>query len=217
MVVFNFEKASYAQKLLSGRIRISKLDYVPRYIVGLDVSYIKDYGLGVAVAAEFDSLRVVKVASVVDRVEVPYVPGYLAFREAPVLFKVLRKLKLDLRESILMVNGHGITHPRRFGIASHIGVVLDVPSIGVAKRILSGRVVELDGRSVIVVDNIVGGVVFSRGRHRVYASIGHRVSIDDVVSIVDRCFVGLKPLPYPLYLADKYSRDMARDLKVRLG
>ena len=215
-IVFSFEKASYIQRLLSSRIKIERLSYKPRYIVGLDVSYVKDHGVGVAVVVEFDSLRIVKTASIIDKVSVPYVPGFLAFREAPVLFKVLKKLNFDLKSSVLMVNGHGITHPRRFGIASHIGVVLDLPSIGVAKKILSGRVVDRNGKQFIAIDDVVGGIVYTRDKYRVYVSIGHKVSLEDIEFIIDKTYLGLRSLPYPLYLADKYSREIARDLRHRL-
>ncbi|MEM0458173.1 MAG: endonuclease V, partial [Sulfolobales archaeon] len=98
----------------------------PNTIIGVDISYDIRRGLGycAAVIVDITKLKVLKYSITVDEVKIPYIPGYLAFREAPLIFKTLKNLDEELvRGSILMINGHGIAHPRRFGIASHIGVV----------------------------------------------------------------------------------------------
>lgn len=145
-------------------------------------------------------------------VTIPYVPGYLAFREAPLIFRALKRLsRVSLKESVLMINGHGIAHPRRFGIASHVGVVLDLPSIGVAEKLLAGEEIYVGGRRVVVIDNTIAGIVLEnrKNKKKYYATIGHRVSLEDVEYYMRRLFVedftGSKP-PYPIYLADTMSR-----------
>lgn len=193
----------------------------PNTIIGVDISYDIKRGLGycAAVIVDITKLKVLKYSIIVDEVKIPYIPGYLAFREAPLIFKTLKNLDEELvRGSILMINGHGIAHPRRFGIASHIGVVMNLPSIGVAEKMLSGEIISVGGREVIVIDRRIVGIVLSsrRSRKKYYMTIGHKVSIEDLEYYARRTFSGdfreSKP-PYPIYLADTISRNARRGEK----
>lgn len=187
-------------------------------VIGLDVSYKKDSDLGcaAAVAIRMDDLKIVDYSTVVDRVYVPYIPGFLAFREAPLMIRALKKILGRVAERpLLIINGHGVSHPRRFGIASHIGVVMDLPSIGVARSMLAGEVTILGGREVIVLDNRVVGIVLRsrKSSRRFYVSIGHKVSIEDIEYYMNRFFspdLGFPKPPYPVYVADKISREALR-------
>ncbi|MCX7887954.1 MAG: endonuclease V, partial [Verrucomicrobiae bacterium] len=108
-------------------------------VAGADVAYDKhsDRLFAAVVVLRLPELAVVEQATVCDRVRFPYVPGLLSFREAPALLKCFRQLRQ--RPDVVLVDGHGVAHPRRFGIASHLGVLLDVPTIGCAKSILVGK------------------------------------------------------------------------------
>ena len=174
-----------------------------RTVVGLDVSYVKSLGIAVAAALSFPDMRLKEYVVVKGEVNIPYVPGLLAFREAPLLIKAYEKLGADA--DLLVVDGHGITHPRRFGIASHIGVVLDLPSIGAAKKILRGSVVRRDGREYLEVYGEIGALVVRVGKKTVYLSIGHKVSLNYIESIESKLFKG-HHLPEPTYVADYITK-----------
>lgn len=201
-------KASQAQIMISRRVVIKKLSREPESIVGLDVSYKGDMGFAAAVSINYRSLDIGEIAIAEDLVGFPYIPGYLAFREAPLMLKALMRLRG--KKDLLMVNGHGIAHPRRCGIASYLGVITGLPSIGVAKKLLTGTVVERSGRKLIVVDDTVAGIVVSSGGSDLYITIGHMVDIDDLEEIARRTIVRGKKLPEPIYWADRISRERSR-------
>ncbi len=139
----------------------------------------------------------------------PYLPGLLSFREAPAALEALPLLSRT--PDLLMVDGHGYAHPRRFGIACHIGVLTDRPTIGVAKSRLVGRHEEPGpdhGDRVPLMDRgeVIGMVVRTRpGVRPVYVSIGHRVGLERAVELVLACCRGFR-LPEPTRLADRLSR-----------
>ena len=122
----------------------------------------------------------------------PYVPGFLGFREAPALVSAYNKL--ETKPDLILVDGHGISHPRGLGIASHVGVLLNVPTIGVAKSLLVGEVI---GDDLVYKDQVIGkALVTKKGAKPLYISTGHRVSLNTAVEIVLSCVAKLKaPLP----------------------
>ena len=205
---FSAARAIKLQKLLAEKIicegRIDKLNTV----VGLDLAYIGNIGIAVAALLTYPDLRLKEYAVVVGEVNIPYVPGLLAFREAPLMFKAYEKLGVDA--DLIIVDGHGITHPRRLGIASHIGLVLDKPSIGAAKKILTGRIVEKDGREYLVVDGMVGALVLrpKGSKKAIFLSIGHKISIAELERIAPTLFRDDHYLPEPTYIADKISKQV---------
>lgn len=121
----------------------------------------------------------------------PYIPGLLSFREVPVLLRALEQL--NQVPDVIIVDGHGRAHPRRMGIASHLGVAIDVPTVGCAKSILCGRAEEPGGRvgswtPLVHAGETVGAALRTKvGTKPVYVSIGHRVSLDSAIDLVLRC------------------------------
>lgn len=137
--------------------------------------------------------------------DIPYVPGYLGFRECPALIAAWERL--PDKPDLVLVDGHGISHPRRCGIATHLGVLLDVPTIGCAKTILCGRVEgelgEAPGNRAPLVDRgeVVGMALRMRARALpIYVSTGHRVSLDTAIDWVLRLSDGRR-LPLPIRMA----------------
>jgi deoxyribonuclease V len=169
-------------------------------VAGIDVSVRGDRARAAIVLLSFPDLGLLEVSLADGDVTFPYVPGLLAFREAPVILAAYARLRT--KPDLLMVDGHGLAHPRRMGIASHLGVVLDRPSLGCAKSRLCGLAAEpameagcweplRDG------DDVIGAVVRTRtGVRPVYVSIGHRVGLETAVRYVLACCQGRR-LPEP--------------------
>jgi len=147
-----------------------------------------------------------RVSAVVEE-QFPYIPGLLAFREGPAIIETFKKLKN--RPDLLMIDGQGIAHPRGLGIASHVGVILDIPSIGVAKEKLYGKFNEppdSEGAWTPLTSpgkgNTIGAVLRTKkGTKPVFVSIGHRIDLKTAVRITRQCTRGYR-IPEPTRQAD---------------
>jgi deoxyribonuclease V len=178
----------------------------PRLVAGVDISAPRFQGRvrGTVVVLSYPELEVVEIGAVEQTVEFPYVPGLLSFRELPVILAAYEKLRL--KPDLILVDGQGIAHPRRFGIASHLGVLLDTPTIGCAKSLLCGThdALGADVGSAAEIEHegeIVGMVLRTKANVQpVYVSIGHRVNLTAAVSWVSNCCRGYR-LPEPTRLA----------------
>ena len=186
-----------------------------RTIAGVDVSSNRFDRTGYAaiVLLEVPSMRILEVAEAAEPLRMPYIPGLLSFREIPVLLAAWQRL--GQQPDLLMVDGHGRAHPRRLGIASHLGVVLDVPAIGCAKSILVGRYEQLgekqgDTAPLIAKGERVGYAVRSKDRvNPLFVSCGHRVSDETAVQWVLDCARGYR-LPEPTRQAHLASNVVRR-------
>lgn len=136
---------------------------------------------------DYRTLDKVEQASVERPLDFPYIPGLLSFREAPAYLEVLARL--NTVPDVLIIDGHGLAHPRRFGIACHLGVLLDLPTIGCAKSILVGEVAPLDkpkGSTAEIKknDEVLGLALRTRENVKpVYISVGHRVDLPSAIRI----------------------------------
>jgi deoxyribonuclease V len=201
------------QKALAEAVVLEGNPGPARYIAALDAShptrFSRQKGSSVAVAVLWDRIqgRVLEVAAAqIDEAELfPYIPGYLSFREAPLYLAALEQL--SHAPEVLLVDGQGIAHPRRLGIAAHLGVHLDLPSIGVAKTLLFGRPegeLPLEAGSAVRLmdgETQIGWVYRSRaGVRPLVVSPGHRVGLAESLAFV-RLLMGKTRLPEPLRLA----------------
>lgn len=180
------------------------------YVAGLDVGF-EEGGtvtLAAAVLLSFPALELVEMAIARSPTCFPYVPGLLSFREAPALLQALAQLKIE--PDLIFCDGHGIAHPRRLGIASHLGLLVDKPTIGVAKSRYIGSYDEpglekgnwtplMDG------DEQIGAVVRTRTKIKpLFISPGHRVSMETAIAMVLNSTTKYK-LPEPTRLADRLA------------
>jgi deoxyribonuclease V len=185
-------------------------------VAGVDAGYGNDRAYAAVVVLNLTDLEVLEKAVASKTVTFPYVPGMLAFREGPVILEALGKLKSP--PDLLMLDGQGIAHPRRFGIASHIGLLTDIPSIGCAKKILLGDYVEPQrtGGSISYLtdgDETIGAVVRTRTAVKpVFASIGHLMDLNDSIRIILKACRGYR-LPEPIRRADHLSRKQVQSIK----
>lgn len=134
----SYERARALQTALAAKVQFSSFKGTPRLIAGLDCAFSKDSRriCAVIVVLKFGTFEVVETVTAVAKVAFPYIPGLLSFREAPVCIKAARKLKIS--PDIFLIDGQGIAHPRRLGLAAHLGLVFDRPTIGCAKSRLTG-------------------------------------------------------------------------------
>ncbi|MBU1691110.1 MAG: deoxyribonuclease V [Gammaproteobacteria bacterium] len=181
------------QQQLRGEVARENLLGPVHHVAGVDVGFEEGGGVtraAVAVLA-FPTLELVEHAIFRIPTRFPYVPGLLSFREVPAVIGALEKLIVI--PDLLLCDGQGIAHPRRFGIASHLGLLSGIPSIGVAKTRLIGEQVEPPdqrGASVPLLDHgeIIGAILRSRpGVKPLYISIGHRISLETALDYVMAC------------------------------
>lgn len=186
------EAIAIQQQLHGEVVREDRLGPV-RHVAGVDVGFEEGGGITRAAVAVlgFPSLELVDRAIFRSPTRFPYVPGLLSFREVPAVIGALEKLAVI--PDLLLCDGQGIAHPRRFGIASHLGVLCGIPSIGVAKTRLIGEPVEPPdqrGASVPLLDHgeTIGAILRSRpGVKPLYISIGHRISLATALDYVMAC------------------------------
>ena len=188
----------------------------PRTVAGLDVAYDtnSDRLAAAAVVLNAESFEVVDTATAFGRVSFEYVPGLLAFRELPSLVAVLEKLTVS--PDLVVCDGFGVAHPRRFGLACHVGVLTDLPCIGVAKTPFLGSydppgLQRGDGSDIREGEEILGRVLRTRvGVKPVFVSVGHRISLDDACAQVLRLCRGYRQ-PETTRLADQLCRRYLRN------
>lgn len=215
---FSPERAIRAQRALRRKLVLEDDYGVIRTVIGLDVAYFHhdgvEYGIGVAAALSYPSASLEYCVAYVTRVCVPYIPGLLAFREMVVLAPALLRILSTQNADLVVVDGHGIAHPRGLGIASHIGVTFQAPSIGVAKKKLFGREALVDNRKVVVNDagEPIAVVIDSGRKSRIYVSPGHRVSLWSAARLVKSMLKKGRRLPEPTRVADLITKEVRRKL-----
>lgn len=207
-------QAREVQERLREKVRLVplRLDRV-RLVGAADVTYIGEKKIVAAAlsVADFATGDIVEERTAVRRSAFPYVPGYLAFREGPAVVAAWRKLSRT--PDVVLFDGHGIAHPRRFGVACHLGVVLGVPSVGVAKSRLVGEYAEPgrkrgDWSPLVFEGETVGAALRTRGAVKpVFVSAGHLADLPSALSLVLRLCSRFR-LPDPSRRAHQLTREM---------
>ncbi len=201
------------QRELAGKVCLTD-DFTrpPETVAGVDVAFPEGGRISraAAVVVEFPRLETIATAACEIPTPFPYIPGLLSFRELPGILRALDELPVT--PDVILCDGQGIAHPRRFGIACHLGVETGLPTLGVGKSRLCGHHVEPGpekGDRVNLTDDedVIGQVVRTRTRVRpVYVSPGHRISLEAAVTLALACTHRLR-LPVPVHLADRLSKD----------
>ncbi|MFB3763708.1 MAG: endonuclease V [Methanotrichaceae archaeon] len=189
--------------------RISLIDgYSEETVAGVDQAFIEDLVIsGAVVLRQFE---IIDAACHAEEASIPYVPGFLSFREGPPAIMALGRLKI--KPTLIFVDGCGINHPRMAGLASYIGVMLDIPTIGISKDILCGcfeaPVDEDEANPLVYGKGVVGYVLKSRkGCRPIVVAPGHKVSVDSSLVLARKYLKGYK-LPEPSRLAHEYANRM---------
>jgi deoxyribonuclease V len=214
------QEAMRLQETLRERVEREDRFGTLQFVAGADLAFDPETNLAFAgvIVYQLPQLREVERRTARRTLHFPYVPGLLSFRESPVLLAAFEQLRIE--PDVILVDGHGIAHPRRFGIACHLGLLLDKPTIGCAKSILVGEAAEPGARagsSALLVDKgeTVGIVLRTRDRVKpIYVTTGHRVSLESAVRITQQCLDGFR-IPKPTREADHLVRDLRRAYQER--
>ena len=214
----NLEEAAAVQRLLAERVSLQDDSTPVETLAGVDVSNnLRDPDnmiYAAVVTLNFPFLKVTDKAGMDQQAQFPYIPGFLGFREAPAIVEAFQKLAHP--PDLILVDGHGISHPRRLGIASHLGVLLDRPTIGVAKSVLvgkpSGELGPEPGDSVPLLwkGQQIGMVLRTKRRaNPLYISPGHKISLPTAIDWVLKCLTGYR-LPEPTRQAHLAANEFRR-------
>lgn len=199
------EQAIALQREMRERIKLQPLNKTVRTVGGTDISFNKysDTVYAGIVLLSYPDMQVIHSATAIATVTFPYVPGLLAFREVPALLQVWNKL--EIKPDVLVLDGHGIAHPRRMGIASHFGLIADVPTIGCGKTRLTGRFGPLaepkfSTSDLIDKGEVIGTVIRTKVKcNPVFVSPGHNITMSESVEIIKNC-TGKYRIPEPTRL-----------------
>lgn len=196
-------KAIEIQNKFSCYVVQQRLDKPVKIIAGCDVAF--DAGMNIACAGvvllSFPELKFIYKKAIFSKVKFPYIPGFLSFRETPLLLKVFKEIEKNV--DLVLVDGYGIAHPRKFGIASHLGLFLDLPAIGCGKTFLLGEYkqpgITLGSYEYLFFKGeIIGAVVRTKTRVKpIFVSVGHKITLDDAVDYTLKSCKGYR-LPEPI-------------------
>jgi len=185
-----YKEAVKIQKELKDKVVLKNIDNRIRYVAGLDVSYARgsDIMWAGVVILDFPSLNKAEEVWSQKKVSFPYIPGLLSFREIPALLEALRKIEIE--PDLIFCDGQGIAHPRGLGLASHLGIILNKPTIGCAKSRLVGtynQVGERKGNYAYLTykNRVIGAVVRTRSKLKpIFVSPGYGIMLNDCVKFV---------------------------------
>lgn len=209
----SYSRAREVQADLACKVQFTPLKKSPKLIAGIDCAFSKDGEriIAAVVVLRLPQFELVETVSASRKVNFPYIPGLLSFREAPVCIAAVEKLQKQ--PDLFIIDGQGIAHPRRFGLAAHLGLFQDQPTIGCAKSRLTGTYEEPPlekGTYSLLKDKkgkqntqseIIGAVVRTRTNVKpVFVSVGHKCLLEDAVRVVLDCAVRYR-LPEPTRLA----------------
>jgi deoxyribonuclease V len=208
-------EAMRLQESLRQRVELQDRFGDIRYVAGADMAFDPETEVAFAgvIVYRFPGLEEVERRMARRKLRFPYVPGLLSFRESPVLLAAFARLRTE--PDLILIDGHGHAHPRRFGIACHIGILFDKPTVGCAKSRLVGEHQEpgeMAGSTtpLMLQGERIGVVLRTRDDVKpIYVTTGHRVSLDSAVGLVKQCVDGFR-IPKPTREADHYVRDLRR-------
>lgn len=172
-------------------------------VCGIDVSYKDLNAFSSAVIVDKNTLEIIEIVNEKRTSSYPYIPGFFMLREGEPLLKIVRLLK-NLFD-VLLVDGHGILHPRQCGLASYVGIMIDKPTIGVAKNLLCGSI--LESNYVEYNKTILGYTIKKNNKKDIYVSVGHKISLETSINIVKKLTKKSEFIPEPLRIADIYSKN----------
>jgi len=216
----SIDEAKKFQMELSDRVRCVPFRKKITYVAGVDVSIKKDKGIACVVVMDYTKLKQIDISIAKADITFPYIPGLLSFREGPVVIEAIKKL--SIMPDVFIFDGQGIAHPRRIGIASHVGVLLDIPTIGCAKSVLCGEF-EMPGTRkgswtpLVYNSQIIGAILRTKTDIKpVVISIGHKIDLYTSIEIILNLCTKYRlpePIRYAHIIAGKEIKKIDNELK----
>lgn len=217
----DLDKLKETQKKIAEKIVLKdnfKIDRL-KTVAGFDLAYHNKKMICVAIVLDFKTAKIIEKRYTVSDEIFPYVPTFLMFREGPPIIDTYHELKTE--PDVLLIDGGGILHPLKSGVASYVGVSLDKPAVGVTKKLLCGEVFE---GKIYFEKNTIGGKVkelrgerveTKLGSRPIFVSPGHKITVATAVNVVKKCMRGNHKLPEPLRLAHKYANKVREELVLK--
>lgn len=216
----NYDECKRVQLLVRDLIEFRKIDISSiKTVAGVDVSYKGEEGIGVLTLVDFETGKLIDTLVSKSKISFPYIPGFLAFREIPVIIDLF--LQLKIQPDVVIVDGQGIAHPMGAGFATHLGTIIEKPTIGCAKSLLYGTYVDLPNilysESPILdpkTHNHIGIAIRTKISCKpVFVSVGNFIDIETSVKIVKHLTLkGEYRLPLPTHIADRVSKEERKKL-----
>ena len=212
----NTEEAKKIQLKLREKVKIVPLSKKPEFIAGVDAAFTEDKVIAAACLFKYPELIHMEDAYAITNITFPYIPGLLSFREGPAIMKAISKL--SKRPDLVLFDGQGIAHPAGMGIATHIGVMLNIPSIGCAKSRLVGDYTgpgnRKGGKAELKYHNkIIGTVLRTRDNVKpLFISPGNLIDMRDALEVVLKCVVKYR-IPEPIRRADHLSKELKKAVR----
>lgn len=218
-----YEQTRLSKKIdLNDTVILSKI----QNIAGVDLAYWnkqgKEYAVCCILVINYNTYEIIEKVNYIDEINIPYIPGCLAYRELPVFLEAYKKL--SCRPDVIFFDGNGYLHPRHMGLASHAGVILDAPTAGVAKtyyKINNTDFVMPGNTAGAYTDIIINGEIYGRALRThadvkpVFLSVGNKISIDTVTKMTVRLTTRESHIPMPTRLADIMSHEERRKYALR--
>lgn len=202
------------QNDLRKQIEIISYPHTPKIVCGIDLAYFQDRAVAVLVAMDHKSKEIIEIVHHLDIVLEPYVPGFLAYRELPLILQAWEKLTVE--PDVVFFDGNGMLHPRRMGIATHAAFFLQKPTIGIAKTYLLGTydvVEDQQGAYQLILDKNeqIGAVVRTQTRVKpVYVSVGNRIRLEDAIRLSLEQVATESRIPEVVRQADIWTRKLRK-------
>lgn len=206
--MLNISKLREEQLKLAKEIELK--DHVKKFnlIAGCDQTFIKEEVISCVCVLD-KKLNLIESKFSRLRAKISYVPGFLFYREGPAVIEAFNKL--ERKPDVMIVDGNGILHPRGIGMASQLGLLLDIPTIGAAKKLMCGKVKE----GKVYVDKDIRGVEMRTREHAkpIYVSPGHKISMGNAIEFVKKCTIPPHKLPEPIHFAHKLVKKYTKKLE----
>jgi len=205
MDLFELKKEQYK---LAPKVELKDSFTKTKTIGGADCVIVDNKAVAAVVVLEFPSMKILEKQTAVLHDPLPYRPGFLAYREMPAMIEAFNKLEQE--PDVLLVDGPGILHPRRIGMASHLGLALNKPTIGLTKKLMYGNV---ENSKIFFNKELVGFEIKTKEHaNSLYVSPGHLVSLGNCLKVVQEAIKPPHKLPEPLHLAHKVAKKKGKAL-----
>lgn len=204
----DLSKLKEEQIKLAKKVTISDSIKSIKTIGGAEQAFFGNKVLSAIVVCDYRNFKIIEEKHATAEAKMPYISGFLFYREGPAVMEAFNKL--EQKPDVLMINGNGILHSRRMGMASHLGILLDTATVGIAKRHSLGEIKE----KTIYVDKEARGYEFISREHAkpLYVSPGHKVSLKTSLEIAKKCIIYPHKLPEPLHLAHRHADRVKKEL-----